>query len=223
MNVGLLIASCLTASLSPGPAALSTIETSLRYGKRRAFWHTLGLAVGETPHLFLALFGTQWLAHQAPHALSAVAAAGMVYFLYLGWQHLVRPRSSLPESAGLEGGALGLFLRGTWVNFSNPKTIPFFLIIIQAANVPSDRFAWSTTGVFLLCTLGSEIGVMSFYAFLGDRLRARLKDAATIRWVDRALGVLWTALGLLMAWRVWQMQGGLLMVWRVRLLLEGSH
>ena len=51
---------------------------------------------------------------------------------------------------------------------------------------------------------------MSFYAFLGDRLRVRLKDAATLRGVDRALGVLWTALGLLMAWRVWQ-------------LLEGSH
>ena len=205
MNVGLLIASCLTASLSPGPAALSTIETSLRYGKRRAFWHTLGLAVGEAPHLFLALFGTHWLAHQAPHALSAVAAAGMVYFLYLGWQHLVRPRSSLPESAGLEGGAGRLFLRGAWVNFSNPKTSPFFLVIIPAANVPIDGFAWSTTGVFLLCTLGAEVGVMSFYAFLGDRLRVRLKDAATIRWVDRALGVLWTALGLLMAWRVWQL------------------
>jgi threonine/homoserine/homoserine lactone efflux protein len=210
MNVGLLIASCLTASLSPGPAALSTIETSLRYGKRLAAWHTLGLAVGETPHLFLALFGTQWLAQQAPHALTAVAAAGMAYFLYLGWQHLVRPRSSLPESAGLEGGAGQLFLRGAWVNFSNPKTIPFFLVIIQAASVPTDAFAWSTTGVFLLCTLGAEVGVMSFYAFLGDRLRVRLKDAATIRWVDRALGVLWTALGLLMAWRVWQ-------------LLEGSH
>lgn len=210
MHVGLLIASCLTASLSPGPAALSTIETSLRFGRRRAFWHTLGLAVGETPHLFLALFGTQWLAQQAPHALTLVAAAGMGYFLYLGFQHLVRPRSSLPESAGLEGGAIRLFLRGTWVNFSNPKTIPFFLVIIQAASVPTDGFAWSTTGVFLLCTLGSEVGVMSFYAFLGDRLRVWLKDASTIRWVDRALGLLWTALGLLMAWRVWQ-------------LLEGSH
>jgi threonine/homoserine/homoserine lactone efflux protein len=76
--------------------------------------------------------------------------------------------------------------------------------------VPTDAFAWSTTGVFLSCTLGAEVGVMSFYAFLGDRLRLRLKDAATIRMVDRALGVLWTALGLLMAWRVWQ-------------LLEGSH
>ncbi len=210
MNVGLLIASCLTASLSPGPAALSTIETSLRYGKRRAFWPTLGLAVGETPHLFLALFGTQWLVEQAPHALTVVAGAGMAYFLYLGWQHLLRPRSSLPASAGLEGGAGRLFLRGAWVNFSNPKTIPFFLVIIQAAGVPTDGFAWSTTGVFLLCTLGAEVGVMSFYAFLGDRLRVRLKDAATIRWVDRALGVLWTALGLLMAWRLWQ-------------LLEGSH
>ena len=210
MNVGLLIASCLTASLSPGPAALSTIETSLRYGKRRAFWHTLGLAVGETPHLFLSLFGTQWLAQHVPHAMTAIAVSGMAYFLYLAFNHLTRPRSSLPESAGLEGGALGLFLRGTWVNFSNPKTIPFFLIIIQAANVPTDAFAWSTTGVFLLCTLGSEVGVMSFYAFIGDRLRVRLKDAATIRGVDRILGVLWLALGSLMAWRVWQ-------------LLEGSH
>ena len=210
MNVGLLIASCLTASLSPGPAALSTIETSLRYGKRRAFWHTLGLAVGEMPHLFLALFGTQWLARQAPYALTLVAAAGMAYFLYLGFIHLVRPRSSLPESAGLEGGAARLFLRGAWVNFSNPKTIPWMIVIIQAANVPSDRFAWSTTGVFLLCTLGSEISVMSFYAFVGDRLRVRLKDAATIRWVDRVTGVLWFSLGLLMAWRVWQ-------------LLEGPH
>lgn len=210
MNVGLLIVTCLAASLSPGPAALSTIETSLRYGKRRACWHTLGLAVGETPHLFLALFGTQWLALHAPQALTVVAAAGMAYFLYLGWQHLARPRSGLPASAGLEGGAVRLFLRGAWVNFSNPKTIPFFVIIIQAAGVPTDGFAWSAAGVLLLCALGSEIGVMSLYAFLGDRLRVRLKDAATIRGVDRALGVLWTALGLLMAWRVWQ-------------LLEGSH
>ena len=210
MDIGLLIASCLIASLSPGPAALSTIETSLRYGQRRAFWHTLGLAVGETPHLFLSLFGTLWLAQQVPYAMTAIAVSGLVYFLYLAFTHLACPRSSLPETAGLEGGALGLFLRGAWVNFSNPKTIPFFLIIIQAANVPTDAFAWSTTGVFLLCTLGSEIGVMSFYAFLGDSLRVWLKNAATIRWVDRALGVLWLALGVLMAWRVWQ-------------LLEGSH
>jgi threonine/homoserine/homoserine lactone efflux protein len=210
MQVGLLIASCLTASLSPGPAALSTIETSLRYGQRRAFWHTLGLAVGETPHLFLSLFGTLWLARHIPHALTVIAVAGMAYFLYLGVGHLVRPRSSLPESAGLEGGAFGLFLRGAWVNFTNPKTIPWMLVIIQAAEVPTDRFAWSTTGVFLLCTLGSEVSVMSFYALVGDRLRVRLKDAATIRLADRLTGVLWTALGLLMAWRAWQ-------------LLEGSH
>ena len=210
MNVGLLIASCLTASLSPGPAALSTIETSLRHGQRRAFWHTLGLAVGETPHLFLALFGTRWLSAHAPSAMTCVAVAGMAYFFYLGISLLVRPRASLPSSTALEGDACRLLLRGAWVNFSNPKTIPFFLVILQAAGVPSDQFAWSTTGVFLLCTLGAELSVMSFYAFVGDRLRLRLKDAATIRRVDRATGALWTILGLLMAWRVWQ-------------LLEGSH
>lgn len=208
MNVGLLIASCLTASLSPGPAALSTIETSLRHGQRRAFWHTLGLAVGETPHLFLSLFGSLWLARHAPHAMTAVAIAGAAYFLYLGCGLLRRPRASLPDSAGLEGGPLRLFLRGAWVNFSNPKTIPWMLVIIQAAAVPSDAFAWSTTGVFLLCTLGSEISVMSLYALLGDRLRPWLKDAATIRWADRVTGALWTALGLLMVFRAWQLLEG---------------
>lgn len=205
MHVGLLIVSCLTASLSPGPAVLSTIETSLRYGKRRACWHTFGLAVGETPHLFLSLFGTLWLAQHVPHAMTVVAVLGMCYFLHLGIGHLARPRSSLPESAGHEGDAVRLFLRGAWVNLSNPKTIPWMLVIIQAASVPTDGFAWSTTGVFLLCTLGSEVAVMSFYAFLGDRLRVRLKDAATIRWVDRLTGVLWTGLGVLMAWRAWQL------------------
>ncbi|MCX6918756.1 MAG: LysE family translocator [Verrucomicrobia bacterium] len=199
MNIGFLIGSCLIASLSPGPAALSTIETSLRYGKQRTFWHTLGLAIGETPHLFLSLYGTHWLTVHVPFALQIIGFAGMSYFLYLGVGHLLRPRSSLPEAVGVEGGPLRLFFRGAWVNFSNPKTIPWMIIIIQAAGVPADQLAWSTTGVFLLCTLGSEISVMSFYAFVGDRLRVRLKDADTIRAVDRVTGVLWLVLGLLMA------------------------
>jgi homoserine/homoserine lactone efflux protein len=202
MNVGLLIGSCLTASLSPGPAALSTIETSLRYGKRRTFWHTLGLAVGETPHLFLALFGTLWLARQLPYALAVIGWAGVAYFLYLAVGHIARPRAALPIAVGIEGGPGKLFLRGAWVNFSNPKTIPWMLVIIQAAGVPADQVAWSTTGVFLLCTLGSELSVMSFYALVGDRLRVRLKDAATIRLVDRVTGVLWLTLGLLLAGRL---------------------
>jgi homoserine/homoserine lactone efflux protein len=202
MHLGLLVGSCLTASLSPGPASLSTIETSLRYGKRRTFWHTLGLAIGETPHLFLALYGTHWLTVHVPYALSLIGFAGMAYFLYLGVGLLLRPRSRLPEAVGVDGGALRLFIRGAWVNFSNPKTIPWMIVIIQAAGVPADQLAWSTTGVFLLCTLGSEISVMSFYAFVGDRLRVHLKDAATIRVVDRLTGALWLTLGLLLAWRL---------------------
>ena len=205
MNVGLLIGSCLLASLSPGPAALSTIETSLRYGQRRAFWHTLGLAFGETPHLFLSLFGTLWLQEHFPSARFLIAASGMTYFLYLGATHLLRPRSSLPEGAALEAGPLRLFFCGAWVNFSNPKTIPWMMFIITAAKVPSNRFAWSTTGIFLLCTLGSELSVMTFYAFLGDRLRVHLKDPATIRMVDRVTGVLWTVLGLVMAQLAYQL------------------
>lgn len=205
MNIGLLVASCLTASLSPGPAALSTIETALRYGKRRTFWHTLGLAVGETPHLFLALFGTAWLTQHLPFTPHVIAVTGALYFLWLGLGLLVRPRATLPSAVGLAGGALRLFLRGAWVNFSNPKTIPWMLVIIQAAQVPAAAVWSTTTGLFLLCTVGSELAVMSFYAFLGDRLRVHLQEPATIRWVDRITGVLWLLLATLLMVQSWKL------------------
>ena len=82
-----------------------------------------------------------------------------------------------------------------------PARVTFEEKMLNAHEQAADQ---ATTGVFLLCTLGSEVSVMSFYAMVGDRLRVRLKDPATIRLVDRVTGVLWLMLGLLMAWQVWQ-------------------
>jgi threonine/homoserine/homoserine lactone efflux protein len=56
----------------------------------------------------------------------------------------------------------------------------------------------------------SETTVMSFYAFLADRLRPRLRTPALVRAVDRVTGLLWLALGLLLARQAWELVAGLL-------------
>jgi len=105
----MLIGVCLVASLSPGPAVLSTVETSLRYGARRATWHTLGLAAGEMPQSLLALAIAIWMTQQFAFARALVGAAGALWFVWLGVSHLLRPRDTLPDGASLEGSPGRLF------------------------------------------------------------------------------------------------------------------
>jgi len=201
----MLVGVCLVASLSPGPAVLSTIETSLRFGARRTLWHTLGLATGEVPQSLLALAIAIWMTHQFVYARAAVAAAGALWFLWIAGQLLLRPRDTLPDGASLEGAPARLFWRGVWVNFSNPKTVPWILVIIQAGNLPTDRLHLSAVVALLLVTVGSETLVMSFYATLADRLRRHLRTPAIVRAVDRVTGAIWLGLGVALGWQAWQL------------------
>jgi homoserine/homoserine lactone efflux protein len=208
MDVGMLIGVCLVASLSPGPAVLSTVETSLRFGSRRAFWHTLGLAAGEVPQSLLALAIAIWMTNQFGYARAAIAASGAAWFFWMGVSAWVRPREALPEGASLEGAPGRLFWRGFWVNLSNPKTVPWILVIIQAGRLPTESLHLSAVVALLLVTIGSETSVMSLYAFLAERLRPHLRTPAVVRAVDRVIGTLWLLLGGLLLAQAWQLLSG---------------
>lgn len=201
----MLIGVCLVASLSPGPAVLSTVETSLRFGARRTFWHTLGLAAGEVPQSLLALAIAIWMTNQFAYARAAIAAAGAAWFFWMGVSSWVRPRAALPEGTTLEGSPGRLFWRGFWVNLSNPKTVPWILVIIQAGRLPTEALHLSAVVALLLVTIGSETSVMSLYAFLADRLRPHLRTPAVVRAVDRVIGTLWVVLGAALLTQAWQL------------------
>lgn len=205
MDFGLLITACFVASLSPGPAVLSTVETALLHGARRTFWHTMGLVAGEIPQACLAYSASVWMTGSFPAGRALLATLGAAWFLRTGAGHLLRPRSALPGARSMEGQGLRLFLRGAWVNFSNPKTLPWLLAIIQAARLPTDAFSWGPALALVGAALLSETTVMSFYALLADRLRPRLHSPAVVRGVDRATGVLWTVLGILLARQAWEL------------------
>jgi len=193
MDLGYLAATCLLASLSPGPASLSTLGTALRSGGARAQWHTLGLALAEIPVSLLALAVAAGLS-QWPWLLSGIAWAGVAWFGYTGATLLLYPRDNLQDlDAGIDG-RFQLLLRGLIVNLTNPKTIPWMLLVIQTAEVPVHSLTPGVVGLFLLCTVGAEAVVMSGYAGLAGKLRPRLADPSVTRAIDRVTGVLWLVL-----------------------------
>lgn len=194
MEVGFLLAACLVASLSPGPASLATLSTALRSGARRASWHTLGLATGEIPIAIGSLGASQWLTHTHPEAMRALAWIGAAWFTYTGLLQLLYPRDSLSEEDDRVDGRLALFTRGLLVNLTNPKTLPWMLVIIQSAHVPVETLSGRTVAIFLLCTVGAETVVMTFYATLAGSLRPRLVNPDVARNLDRATGVIWLIL-----------------------------
>jgi len=194
MQVGFLLAACFVASLSPGPASLATLGTALRSGARRASWHTLGLAVGEVPVSLGALVASTWLTQTHPEVMRALAWVGAAWFGYTGLLQLLYPRDALAEEDARIDGRLALFARGALVNLTNPKTLPWMLVIIQSAQVPVDNLTGRTVAIFLLCTVGAETVVMTFYAFLAGSLRPRLADPEVSRNIDRGTGVVWLIL-----------------------------
>lgn len=194
MQVGFLLAACFVASLSPGPASLATLGTALRSGARRASWHTLGLAVGEVPVSLGALVASTWLTQTHPEVMRALAWVGAAWFAYTGLLQLLYPRDALAEQDERIDGRLALFARGALVNLTNPKTLPWMLVIIQSAQVPVDALTGRTVAIFLLCTVGAEATVMTFYAYLAGSLRPRLADPEVSRNIDRATGIVWLVL-----------------------------
>jgi len=205
MEFGLLMTACLTASVSPGPAVLSTLETSLRHGPTRAFWHTLGLVAGLAPHVLTGLAASIWVLGGFPVVRALVALAGAVWFGWLAWGLLLRPRAGLDAGEALDGTPAKLFARGLLVNLANPKSLPWMLAIIQLARVPTDAFSTPVAAGLLGCMLLSELGVMTGYALLAATLRPLLRSPAVVRNVDRGTGVLWLTLGGLLLAQAWKL------------------
>ncbi len=155
-----IVASALLA-LAPGPDNIFVLTQSTLYGKRSGILITMGLCTGLIFHTSLVALGVATLLQTSSWAFAVLKALGAGYLLYLAWQILSSPLPTLEgDEVALSDKAL--YLRGIFMNISNPKVSIFFLAFLP-------QFADATIGPVApqIFVLGAVFGVVSLLIFSG--------------------------------------------------------
>ena len=185
-------------SFTPGAGAINTMSNSLNSGFRR--W-ILGQQAALVVHILIVALGVGVLVASSPLAFNIIRYAGAAYLVYLGIQQFRhKPDLDQEKAAALRNEpALSMFRRGLWVNLLNPKAIVFFLAFMPQFIRP-DQPLLAQYLVLSATVIVIDILVMwFFFAAAAKTFQRFTHDARGQRILNRTFGVLFMAVGVLLA------------------------
>ena len=191
------VAAVLALLVIPGPDMALVVASGIAYGKRGAFFSSLGISCGG---MLLALAVAVILATAlsiSTKILTLVQLAGCLYLLYIAVTTIY---SEAPNEVGqtvAEPSTGNLFLRGVVANISNPKALIFFSAFIPqfipATSSNAAVFAFALGA--LLCLIG--FGVNFTIGVTGSMLSGLNKVAFARRtWTQWIVCIVFVAISL---------------------------
>ena len=194
------LAAALVIAVSPGPGAVLSMSTGLRYGYAAALRAIAGLQIALLLQLCVVALGLGAVLATSEAAFAVVKFAGAAYLIWLGVQKWRSP----PEPIGGDGEGLRvqsrrqLYAQGILVNLTNPKAIVFIAALVPQFIVP-DRPQWPQFAIIGATMCGVDTIVMSGYALLATRLRRWLRNPRAMKAQNRFFGGIFVGAGALLA------------------------
>ncbi|TFD42101.1 MULTISPECIES: LysE family transporter [Cryobacterium] len=188
-------------SFTPGAGAINTMSNALNSGFRRSIWGILGQQAALLAHIVIVALGVGVLVAGSPLAFNVIRFVGAAYLVYLGIrQFLAKPALDAEREPALRNDpAWSMFRRGLWVNMLNPKAIVFFLAFLPQF-IRLDRPLLPQYFIVAATVIVVDILVMwFFFAVTARSLQRFTGDARGQRVVNRVFGVLFVAVGVLLA------------------------
>jgi homoserine/homoserine lactone efflux protein len=147
--------------LTPGPAVLFVISTSLQRGFATGLRGAGGILAANVLYFALSGLGVGAILVASREIFFAVKWAGALYLIWLGLKMLLvsaTPRGDAPETATRQA-----LLRGFIVQGANPKTLVFFTALLPQfldanAALPAQLFILGATSIVV------ELAVLTAYA-----------------------------------------------------------
>ena len=187
----------LLAVMSPGPDFAMVTRQTLAYGRCAGVWTAMGIATGLIFHVGWALFGLGWVVQRVPLLLDLLRYGGAAFLLYMGVSALrAAPPDSTPRPDDIPAQpARRSYLIGMATNLLNPKAMLYFVALCSAlvttATPVSQRLL---LGAWILATTAAWFSLAA-WSLGHPAIRSRLLGHA--HWIDRGMGLLLIALGLL--------------------------
>lgn len=189
----------LILSISPGPGVFSSISSGLHHGFRLGLWNGVGMQAANVLMVIVVSFGLGALLLASETLFTVVKWAGVIYLIYLGiitWR--APPRGFTEDKDDHETTARGVFMRGFWVNATNPKGMIFFAAILpQFIDVARPQMLQYV--IFAGTTFAVDLVVMMAYTALAAKVLGVMRDEKHLRYVNRTLGGAFIAAGLALA------------------------
>lgn len=192
------LAAALVIAVSPGPGAVLSMFTGLRYGFGAALRSIAGLELALLLQLGVVALGLGAVLATSELAFTAVKFAGAAYLVWIG----VHKWRAAPEPLG-EGEVRAhsrrqLYAQGLLVNLTNPKAIVFIAALVPQFVVP-EQPQWPQFAVIGATMVGVDVVVMSCYALLATRFRPLLRNPRLLRLQNRVFGGLFVGAGAILA------------------------
>jgi len=205
-HLWLFIVSGLLLNITPGPDSLFIMARSASQGWRAGVVACWGVGAGVFVHVFAAALGLSALLATSAMAFSAIKIVGAAYLVWIGLGMLRRRKAAVGAAAtpfDAVPRAIAyrrIFRQGFLTNVLNPKVALFFLAFVPqfiAPDAASKPLAFVLLGVIfdfngmLWCH-----ALALFTAFASHKLDV---GATVARWLNRAIGAVFVALGVRLA------------------------
>ena len=186
-------------SVSPGPGVFSSISSGLHHGFRLGLWNGVGMQAANMILVGIVSLGLGAILLASETLFALVKWLGVAYLVYLGvvtWRAPARGFQDNPHDEAQT--ARDVFLRGFFVNITNPKGIIFFAAIlpqfIDVARPQLQQYA-----ILAATTFAVDLAIMMGYTALAAKVLRLMRDPGHLRWVNRGLGGAFVAAGVALA------------------------
>ena len=183
----------------PGPTVMLVVSYALGR-RRRSGWATVpGVTLGDFTAMTVSLLGAGAVLAASAALFTALKLAGAGYLIWLGiqlWRADVSPRDLAATAVVL--GPRRMFLNAYAVTALNPKSIVFFIAFVPQF-VATDRPLLPQFVILEVTFLALAAINVALWALLAGEMRARFREPATLRLVNRIGGGFLIGAGLLTA------------------------
>jgi homoserine/homoserine lactone efflux protein len=193
-----LIATILL-SLTPGPGVFSSISSGLHHGFRLGLWNGVGMQAANMILVAIVSLGLGAILLASETLFAVVKWLGVAYLVYLGivtWRSPVRGFQEDRDDHART--ARDVFMRGFFVNMTNPKGIIFFAAILPQF-IDMARPQMPQYLALAITTFVVDLVIMMGYTALAARVLRVMRDPGRLRWVNRGLGGAFVASGVALA------------------------
>lgn len=188
----------LVISISPGPGAINTLSSGLRYGVRNSLPAILGLQLGYGAQIIVVGIGLGALLAASTTAFNIVKWLGIAYLVWLGYKKWTQPPLAMDGIPQRGENGWVRFWQAAFVNLTNPKATVFLVALFpQFMNTQADQAVQLTfMGITLILV---DIGVMLGYATLASQMSRWMKSARHQRIQNRIFGSLFVGAAAMLA------------------------